>query len=60
MLVCSMLWRYSYAAYRAGLMGVWDELDPYTRAWVVATVETLELLERAAYVEGSLHHSEAD
>ena len=35
----SPLWRQSRAALRAGCMHVWHELPPEGRAWIIATVE---------------------
>ena len=49
-MTCSEFWTESKAAYKSGMIAEWDSLDMYTRAWVMAIQETLEVMERAAEV----------
>jgi len=35
-------------AVKAGYADVWYDLDPYTRDWIIATWEVIEVLESAA------------
>lgn len=48
MMTCSEFWTESKAAYKSGYLTEWDSLDMYTRAWIQAIQETMEILERAA------------
>jgi hypothetical protein len=35
-------------AVKAGYADVWEDLSPYTKDWIIATWETIEVLESAA------------